>query len=90
MLDNQYEMICGNKLSLGTKKTNRPLQATEGDESCVGITGGYPINLSLLFFKYYRLPQKESSRLYPSFQCKKRDRNYCSIHPVCVIRVVGR
>ena len=49
MLDNQYEMICGNKLSLGTKKTNRPLQATEGDESCVGITGGYPINLSLLF-----------------------------------------
>lgn len=50
MLDNQYDMICGNKLSLGTKKTNRSLQATEGDESCVGITGGgYPINLSLLF-----------------------------------------
>lgn len=49
MLDNQYDVICENKLSLGTKKTNRSLQATEGDESCVGITGGYPINLSLLF-----------------------------------------
>lgn len=49
MLDNQYDVICEIKLSLSTKKTNRSLQATEGDESCVGITGGYPINLSLLF-----------------------------------------
>ena len=57
MLDNQYDMICGNKLSLGTKKTNRSLQATEGDESCVGITGGIQLT-SLCSFQVLPVTSK--------------------------------